>query len=106
MNIIDMQENAERVSRLLKSLSNERRLMILCQLIEGEKSVGEIARSLEMRDAAASQQLSLLRKDRLVETRRDGQTIFYSVSQPDVRQLIEFLYLQFCETSENQETSK
>lgn len=106
MNILDMQENAERVSRLLKSLSNERRLMILCQLIDGEKPVGEIARSLEMRDAAASQQLSLLRKDRLVETRRDGQTIFYSVSRPDVRQLIEFLYLQFCETSEDQETSK
>ena len=106
MKIIDMQENAERVSRLLKSLSNERRLMILCQLIEGEKSVGEIARSLEMRDAAASQQLSLLRKDSLVETRRDGQTIYYSVSRPDVRQLIEFLYLQFCETSEDQENSK
>ena len=72
--------------------------MILCQLVDGEKSVGDIARSLEMRDAAASQQLALLRKDGLVETRRDGQTVFYSVVRADVRQLIEFLYLQFCES--------
>lgn len=94
---MDMHENVERVSGLLKSMSNQRRLLILCQLVDGEKSVGEIARSLEMKDAAASQQLSLLRKDRLVGTRRDGQTIFYSVTQPDVRELIKFLYMQFCE---------
>ncbi len=99
MNIDEMRKSAERVSGLLKAMSHERRLMILCQLVDGEKSVGEIARSLEMRDAAASQQLALLRKDGLVETRRDGQTVFYSVIRTDVRQLIEFLYMQFCETS-------
>ena len=73
--------------------------MILCQLVDGEKSVGDIARALEMRDAAASQQLALLRKDQLVEARRDGQTIYYSVTRPDIRQLIEFLYRQYCEST-------
>ncbi|MBO32859.1 MAG: hypothetical protein CMM74_07775 [Rhodospirillaceae bacterium] len=54
-------------------------------------------RSLEMRNAAASQQLALLRKDGLMETKRDGQTVYYSVTRSDVRKLIEFLYLKFCE---------
>jgi DNA-binding transcriptional ArsR family regulator len=54
-------------------------------------------RSLEMRNAAASQQLALLRKDGLMETKRDGQTVYYSVTRSDVRELIEFLYLKFCE---------
>ncbi len=97
MNMNQMQKNAERVSGLMKSVSNESRLMILCQLVSGEKSVGEIARELQMRDSTVSQQLALLRKDRLVGTRRDGQSIYYSVIDDDVRNLIEFLYLQFCE---------
>jgi len=103
MNIKEMESSAKRVSGLLKALSHEGRLMILCQLIENEKSVGDIAQSLDMRDAAASQQLALLRKDGLVETRREGQTVFYSVTRTDVRLLIEFLYLQFCETPKDKE---
>jgi len=71
--------------------------MILCQLVSGEKSVGEIARNLGMRDSTASQQLALLRKDRIVGTRRDGQSIYYSVIDDDASGLIEFLYRQFCE---------
>ncbi|NQV55216.1 MAG: winged helix-turn-helix transcriptional regulator [Rhodospirillales bacterium] len=97
MNIIDMQKNVGNVTGLLKALSHDRRLLILCQLVDGEKSVGEIAQILDMRDASASQQLALLRKDNLVETRRDGHTIYYSVTREDVRDLIEFLYQKFCD---------
>lgn len=103
MDILQMQKTAGRVSGLMKSISNENRLMILCQLVDGEKSVGDIARSLDMRDSSTSQQLALLRKDRLVDTRREGQTVYYSVNDEDVRKLIEFLYMQFCEQPETRE---
>ena len=92
-----MEKTAGEVSDLLRVLANERRLLILCQLVAGEMSVGEIAKNLGLRDATTSQQLSLLRKDGLVSTRREAQTIFYSLIREDVRQLMEFLYLQFCQ---------
>ncbi len=97
MNILQMQNNAERVSGLMKSISHERRLLILCQLMEGEKSVGEIANAVGMRDSTTSQQLSLLRKDRIVGTRRDGQSVYYSIIDDDIHSLLEFLYAQFCD---------
>ena len=78
MNLSVMEETAPKVSALMKVLSNEHRLMILCLLVEQERSVGDMARALDMRQAALSQQLALLRKDGLVNTRRDAQTIFYS----------------------------
>ena len=93
-----MKKTAPRVSELMKVLSNEHRLMILCQLVEGEKSVSALADLLEMRQAALSQQLSLLRKDGLVQTRRDAQTIFYSLARDDVRDLMAFLYQTYCPT--------
>jgi DNA-binding transcriptional ArsR family regulator len=92
----DMQQTASQVSGLMKILSSENRLMILCQLVEGEKSVGTLAGLLGMRDAAMSQQLSLLRREGLVSTRREGQTIYYALARTDVRQLMEFLYATFC----------
>ena len=67
-----MEETAPKVSALMKVLSNEHRLMILCLLVEQERSVGDMARALDMRQAALSQQLALLRKDGLVNTRRDA----------------------------------
>ena len=66
---------AEQASELLKSLANRHRLLIVCQLIEGERSVGELAEFLGIRDSTVSQHLALLRKDGVVATRRDGQTI-------------------------------
>ncbi|MBT3991605.1 MAG: helix-turn-helix transcriptional regulator [Rhodospirillaceae bacterium] len=99
MDIKAMEETAADVSDLLKVLANERRLLILCQLVGGEMSVGEIARNLGLRDATTSQQLSLLRKDGLVTTRREAQTIYYSLIRDDVRQLMEFIYTQFCGTA-------
>ena len=96
MNLSTMEETAPKVSALMKVLSNEHRLMILCLLVEQERSVGDMARALNMRQAALSQQLALLRKDGLVNTRRDAQTIFYSLARDDVRALMGFLYETYC----------
>ena len=70
--------------------------MIMCQLLEGEKSVGQLAEFLQARESTVSQHLALLRKDRLVTTRRDGQTIFYSISSDPARRIIELLYEIYC----------
>jgi len=96
MNLKHMRETAPRVSELMKVLSNEHRLMILCQLAEGEKSVGELVELLNVRQAALSQQLALLRKDGMVKTRRQAQNIFYSLAREDVRNLMGFLYQTYC----------
>ena len=91
-----MEESADKVSDLMKVLSNKNRLLILCQLAEGEKSVGELVELLGARGPAMSQQLALLRKDGLVKTRRDGQTIYYSLARDDVSKLMAFLYDTYC----------
>lgn len=91
-----MRKTAPEVSDLMKVLSNEHRLMILCQLVEQERSVGELARMLDLRQAAISQQLALLRKDGIVKTRREAQTVFYSLAREDVRKLMGFLYETYC----------
>jgi len=96
MNVETMNQTAETVSDLLKILSNKNRLLVLCQLAEEERSVGELADLLGIREQAMSQQLALLRKDGLVKTRREGQTIFYSLAREDVKKLIEFLYETYC----------
>jgi len=96
MNIKMMQKKATEVSALLKSLSHPKRLLILCQLVEQERAVGDLAALLGVREAAVSQQLSLLRKDRLVTTRRDGRTIYYSLARRDLKSLIGFLYTTYC----------
>jgi len=99
MNITLMQKKAIAVSALLKSLSHPKRLLILCQLVEQERAVGDLAALLRAREAAISQQLSLLRKDGLVKTRRDGRTIFYSLARRDLKSLIGFLYSTYCKQS-------
>ena len=91
-----MQENAGRAADLMKLLGHPHRLMILCQLAEGEKSVGELAELLNVRQAALSQQLALLRKDGMVSTRRQAQNVFYSLAREDVRSLMGFLYETYC----------
>ena len=94
---IDMMvENAQMASDFLKALSHEARLVILCLLLEGEKSVTEIEQMLSLRQPAVSQQLARLRADDLVETRRDGKNIYYSLARPEVRQVIEALHAAFC----------
>ena len=96
MDMDEMLANARNASIFLKALSHEARLVILCMLIEGEKSVGEIEDMLKLRQPAVSQQLARLRADDLVETRRDGKNIYYSLSRPEVREVIEALHRSFC----------
>ena len=87
---------AEQASELLRSLGNRHRLLILCQLTEGERSVGDLAAFLGLRDSTVSQHLSLLRRDGLVRARRDGQTIWYSIASPPARRVLETLFEIFC----------
>lgn len=87
---------ADRASELLKALANRSRLLILCQLVEKERSVGELAKLLAIRDSGVSQHLALLRKDGLVAARRDGQTIWYSIASDEARGLLTALYGIYC----------
>jgi DNA-binding transcriptional ArsR family regulator len=96
INPSQMREAAGAAEEMLKALANRHRLMILCQLVEGERSVGELARFLDLRDSTVSQHLALLRKDGLVETRREGQTIWYALASAAVRKLVETLYDIYC----------
>jgi DNA-binding transcriptional ArsR family regulator len=92
-----MNAAADRACELLKSLANRHRLLIVCQLIEGERSVGELAGFLGIRDSTVSQHLALLRKDGIVSARRDGQTIWYSIASAPARQVLETLYRFYCQ---------
>jgi DNA-binding transcriptional ArsR family regulator len=96
IDMAQMQESATEAEELLKAMANRHRLIILCQLIDRERSVGDLAQSLDLRDANVSQHLALLRKDGLVATRREGQTIWYTIASEAARTLIETLYGLFC----------
>ena len=91
-----MVDNAKRASSFLKALAHENRLMILCILAEGEKSVSELEQMLALRQPTVSQQLARLRADRLVSPRREGKVIYYSLASADVRTVIGAMYDVFC----------
>src|SRR5512139_1661935 len=91
-----MVENATRASNFLKALAHESRLMILCILAEGEKSVGELEELLSLRQPTVSQQLARLRADGLVSTRREGKTIYYNLASEEARVIIGAVYEVFC----------
>jgi len=91
-----MTGNAKRASAFLKALAHESRLIILCILAEGEKSVSELEEILELRQPTVSQQLARLRTDRLVSTRRDGKTVYYSLASEEARTIIAAIYEVFC----------
>jgi DNA-binding transcriptional ArsR family regulator len=91
-----MHAAAGAAEELLKALANRHRLMILCQLSEKERSVGELAELLDLRDSTVSQHLALLRKDGLVTTRREAQTVWYAIASPAARRMIETLYRIYC----------
>jgi ArsR family transcriptional regulator, virulence genes transcriptional regulator len=84
------------VSAFLKALSGRSRLLLLCHLWDGEKSVGELARLTGSRDTAVSQQLALLRREGMVDARRSGQMIFYSLASNNVVLTLEALHRLFC----------
>jgi DNA-binding transcriptional ArsR family regulator len=92
----NMAEKAKKASNFLKALAHENRLLILCMLAEGEKSVTEIERTLEVRQPTVSQQLARLRMDGLVTTRRDGKVIYYSLASEDARVILGAIYDVFC----------
>lgn len=87
---------ARKASELLKALSHETRLLILCLLAEGERSVSDLERMLALPQAAVSQQLARLRSDKLVTTRRDGRMIYYSIADAEVSSIISTLHELFC----------
>src|SRR5579864_8606156 len=91
-----MERAADEASELLKALANRHRLLIICQLIDGEHSVGELAEFLGLRDSTVSQHLALLRKDGLVSARRDAQTIYYSIASEPAREVLKTLYQVYC----------
>jgi DNA-binding transcriptional ArsR family regulator len=91
-----MLDSAKEASEFLKALAHESRLVILCLLIDGPKSVGELEQLLGLRQSAVSQQLARLRADDLVEARREGKNIYYSIARPEVVEIIGSLYRAFC----------
>lgn len=92
----DIHENAKLASSFLKGLANETRLVILCALAEGEKSVGELEDILGVRQPTLSQQLARLRADDLVKTRRQSKQIFYSIASDDAELVLGLLFKLFC----------
>ena len=91
-----MADKAKKAADFLKALAHENRLMILCILSEGEKSVSELERILDLRQPTVSQQLARLRADGLVSARRDGKTIYYSVASAEARVIVGAVYQVFC----------
>jgi len=97
MDLTVVRENASKACALLKSLANEDRLMLLCQLVDGEKTVSDLERLTGIRQPTLSQQLGVLRNENLVSTRRDGKWIFYSLGNPQVMTMLFTLHGLFCE---------
>lgn len=106
LEIETMEAAADRATELLKALSNRHRLMIICQLIDGERSVGNLAEVLGLRDSTVSQHLALLRKDGLVAARRDAQTIYYSIASEPAREVLTTLYRVYCPPAAGRKLSK
>jgi DNA-binding transcriptional ArsR family regulator len=94
--LMRMAASAKRASDFLKALAHESRLIILCILAEGEKSVSELEDILNLRQPTVSQQLARLRADGLVSTRRNGKTIYYSLASEETRIVIGVIYEVFC----------
>lgn len=95
----DMAHHAQQAAQFLKLLANPHRLMILCHLFDGEVCVSELNRHLPLSQSALSQHLAVLRHSGLVTTRRQKQTIFYSLAGAEVTAIIQVLYAQFCQDS-------
>jgi DNA-binding transcriptional ArsR family regulator len=99
MHINSMAESANSVAGLLKLLSAPNRLLILCHLTEAELCVTDLCELVGMKPPAMSQQLTLLRREKLLASRREGQTIFYSIADEKVKELMSFLYETYCKDS-------
>lgn len=91
-----MQRQAARATSLLKAMANSSRLLILCQLADGEKSVGELERRVRLSQSGLSQHLALLRRKGIVATRREAQSIYYSLASKEAAAVMATLYKAFC----------
>lgn len=91
MDFKNLEQKAENASSLLKALANEKRLLIVCILSQGEKNVGELEQIVGLSQSALSQHLARLRRDGVVETRREAQTIFYTIKNKDVLKVLQTL---------------
>jgi ArsR family transcriptional regulator len=96
-----MHAAAERACGLMKALANPDRLMLLCQLSQGEMSVGELEATLGIRQPTLSQQLTVLRDEELVDTRREGKYVYYSVRSAEALAVLKVLYDQYCKKGSN-----
>ena len=96
-----LRDAAHQASEMLRVLANENRLLLMCQLSQGERSVGELEALLHIHQPTLSQQLGILRNKGLVATRRDGKQIIYSVSDAKAMQVIETLYRLYCPAAQS-----
>ncbi len=95
-NFENMENNAETASQLLKAIASPTRLMLLCALADGEKSVSELTEALNLRQAAVSQHLARLRQEGLVATRREGQSVYYNIADETADEIVQVLYNRYC----------
>lgn len=92
----EMERHAAGAAGLLRAMASPHRLMVLCSLVEGELSVGELMGKVPLAQSALSQHLAVLRHERLVETRREGQTVYYAIKPGPALEVIRVLYSNFC----------
>jgi DNA-binding transcriptional ArsR family regulator len=98
LNLEKMKLSADQACRLMKALSNRDRLLVLCQLSQQEKRVGELRETLGILQPTLSQQLTILRDEALVTTRREGKNIYYQIAGPHLLEIMNVLFDQFCGT--------
>ena len=96
MNVKEMIPASGEAAELLRSLSHPQRLLVLCALGEEEKSVAQLRQELDIEQVPMSQQLMRLRADRLVESRREGTTVYYHIARPEVLTVVQALHEAFC----------
>ena len=96
MDVKEIERNLDVAVNLLKALSNEKRLLVICTLYKGERSVGDLEQVIGLSQSALSQHLARLRRDGIVETRRDAQTIYYSLKDEAAQSILSTLYDIYC----------
>ena len=99
MKIEQLQKQAGLASELLKVMASQSRLLILCQLLDGEKSVQDLELKLKLKQSALSQHLAILRREKFVKTRREAQFIYYSIARDEIVTVLETLYSIYCAPS-------
>ena len=93
----ELEARASTVTRFLKAMANPSRLLVLCQLADGEKSVGQLERAVGLSQSALSQHLAVLRREQVVKTRRAGQNVFYLLASAEAAAVMNTLYEVFCQ---------